>query len=143
MTFLTSMYFSVTSIATAGLEGVALIGPMTDTEQGALLTRSEDIAEGNWVFMIFFLVIGIPLYGWSLTAIGEVTMSSLTDKYINDTLHEQISHDEFELIDYLGDFNKGDGGDGAVDMFEFVECQALSIALLLFCFTFLVTFYSI
>eukprot|EP00283_Hemiselmis_rufescens_P006555 CAMPEP_0173429298 /NCGR_PEP_ID=MMETSP1357-20121228/8041_1 /TAXON_ID=77926 /ORGANISM="Hemiselmis rufescens, Strain PCC563" /LENGTH=895 /DNA_ID=CAMNT_0014393455 /DNA_START=110 /DNA_END=2794 /DNA_ORIENTATION=- len=128
MTFLTGLYFSVTSIATAGLEGLAPLGPDTGGPEGVALPSIDDINEGHWFFMTQFLMLGIPIYGWALSSLAGVCMASLNEKFINDALMEQITNEEFSLIDYLGDFNeKGAAGDGKVDMFEYVECQLLRL----------------
>jgi len=49
---------------------------------------------------------------------------------MDNTLHEAISEDEYQLMDYLGEPNElGSRGDGQIDMFEFVECQILRLNL--------------
>jgi len=90
MTFLTALYFSVSSMSTGGLEGLKYLGPMTDTPRGAALNIDE-FPGGNFAFVSFYLFIGIPMYGWALTEIAGFCTSSVTDKHITDTLLQSIN----------------------------------------------------
>mmetsp|Transcript_5334 Transcript_5334/g.13516 ORF Transcript_5334/g.13516 Transcript_5334/m.13516 type:complete len:953 (-) Transcript_5334:503-3361(-) len=124
MTFLTALYFSITGMSTAGLEGLMYMTEEPNV-QGSVLTTLDRFPGGNWAFVSLYIFVGIPIYAWALTSIAGACMAAINQREIYNTLHTQITEEEFQLMDYLGYFNDKEGGDGKVDMFEFVECQLL------------------
>jgi len=131
MSFVTGLYFAVSSVSTGGLESIKLLGD--DTPSGDVRLQLNEFPGGNWFFLTGYLMGGIPLYAWALTEIASFFTRAMHEKWERDTLCTQISEDEFQLMDFLGNFNARNEdagevqGDGEIDMFEFVECQLLRL----------------
>jgi hypothetical protein len=124
MSFLTALYFSVSSISTAGNEPILSLG--SDTPIGAQVKLLE-VDQRVWAFAGIFVLLGFPLYAWALSALASGYVEAVTAVDRNTVLNQQISEEEFHLMDNLGYLNAEGGGDGQIDMFEFVECQLLRL----------------
>jgi len=127
MSFLTALYFAVTSVSTAGLEGLKGLGP--DTDEGAEIPFN-DIHGGHFFFVSIYVVIGIPLYAWALTSIASGYVSHVQKNEVTRSMYRPISEEEFKLMSLLGHMKNDEDEPGAsdvVDMFEFVECQLLRL----------------
>lgn len=76
MSFLSALYFSLSSISTAGVESVLLLGP--DTPNGAQVGLLE-VDEGTWIFVGIYLLISLPLYGWALGVLAADYVARVTE----------------------------------------------------------------
>uniref|UniRef100_A0A7S1HM29 Potassium channel domain-containing protein n=1 Tax=Hemiselmis andersenii TaxID=464988 RepID=A0A7S1HM29_HEMAN len=66
MTFITSFYYSVSSVSTAGLES-----PKTIQGNPSIPVLIEELNPGHWAFSGIYVLIGVPLYGWALSALAS------------------------------------------------------------------------
>jgi len=67
MSFLSSLYFAVTAISTAGNEPIKYLGP--DTPEGCKIGLFR-MDQGIYAFVGVYLFFGVPLYGWALSALA-------------------------------------------------------------------------
>lgn len=100
MTFLTALYFAVSSISTAGLESLKPLGKDND-EIGAEIDWHE-LSDWHFAFVFFFTVIGVPLYGWALTEIASTFVDKLDAVQLKRSVYEKLTNDEFDLTLCLG-----------------------------------------
>ncbi len=102
MSFLTALLFAVSSVSTDGcLELIELLGP--DTPHGSRVSL-EDFDPGNWAFVGVYLLFGAPLYLYTMGSVALAFMRSLSDGYHRNALNEQITRDEYHLMQHLGAF---------------------------------------
>lgn len=66
----------------------------------------------------------MPLFGWSVSAIGAVFADKISTRDSTITLHQAFTPEEFELMRLLGKGKRGEGHEEkAITLFKFVECQ--------------------
>jgi len=135
MTFLTALYFAVTSISTAGLEGLKPFAEFSD-RTGLDSNISVDSADFymawkyqyHFAFVAIYTLIGVPLFGWSIAAIGSIFTDMIMTQDAEITLNSAFTHEEYEMMLMLGKGKFGEGfEDKAVTMQKFVECQLLRL----------------
>jgi len=120
MTFLTALYFAVSSISTAGLEALKPLGNDND-EIGAEIEWNE-LEDWHFAFVFFFTVIGVPLYGWALTEIASTFVDKLDAVQLKRSVYQQLSPDEFDLTLCLGTSFKEE-----ITMHKWVELHLLRL----------------
>lgn len=100
MSFLTALLFAVSSVSTDGcLEIIDLLGP--DTPHGAHVTL-EEFDPGNWAFVGVYLLFGAPLYLYTMGTVALSFMEYLSEGHQRHALHEQITREEYHLMQHLG-----------------------------------------
>jgi len=78
----------------------------------------------QFAFLGLYCLVGVPLFGWSVSAIGAVFAAKISGRDAAITLHQAFTPEEFELMRLLGKGARGEGHeDKAITLFKFVECQ--------------------
>jgi len=130
MTFWTGFYFAVTSLSTAGLEGLR---PLEYPDEGTTEAGVDAFEfytawkhQYQFAFLGLYCLLGVPLFGWSVSAIGAVFADLIVQRDAGITLHQAFTPEEFELMRMLGKGKRGEGHEEkAITLFKFVECQLL------------------
>jgi len=128
----TAVYFAVTSISTAGLEGLKPMAFKAKEEGAKDLSISpyefytSESYQHQFGFVAIYTIIGVPLFGWAVSEIGSLFANKILNRDAEITLHSAFTPEEFKLMRMLGRGSKGEGHEtGQITMQKFVECQLL------------------
>ena len=90
----------------------------------SLQSNFDSYAQFQFAFLGLYCLIGVPLFGWSVSAIGAVFADKISTRDSAITLHQAFTPEEFELMRLLGKGKRGEGHEEkAITLFKFVECQ--------------------
>ena len=136
MTFWTAYYFAISSLSTAGLEGLK---PMTwESEECNRTGKNCDLSvapyqfvtewahQWQFAFLGLYCFFGVPVFAWSVGSIGAFFVDIISSREGDVILCKAFSEEEFELMRLLGDGKTAVGHeDRSITLFKFVECQLL------------------
>jgi len=102
--FIQSLYFAVSTLSTAGLQGV------TQTDDG-----------WHVLFAAVYALIGVPLYGMCLGSFGGLLVDRYNEARFEEKANAKIHKAEIQLVDHL----LGETTDDAIDMSTYITLQLL------------------
>eukprot|EP00802_Teleaulax_amphioxeia_P009760 Tamp_09781.p1 GENE.Tamp_09781~~Tamp_09781.p1 ORF type:complete len:519 (+),score=86.17 Tamp_09781:150-1706(+) len=132
MRFWTAIYFAVTSISTAGLEGLKPFKYSADEDGNIEMNPYTFYTSGDFqyqfAFVAIYTLIGVPLFGWAVSAVGAVFADNIMVRDSAITLHQAFTPEEFQLMKLLGKGKLAEGADkNSITLHKFVECQLLRL----------------
>ena len=108
-TFWTSLYFAVTSMSTAGLQG---IGDPEDPE--------------STIFTGLYALVGVPLYGLALGQGASLLVQARVKRLARKQFNQVISLEEFQTAqEDLPTTDAGDNDVNAIELIEFLQMECL------------------
>jgi len=132
MRFWTALYFAVTSISTAGLEGLKPLQFEADEDGNIEMNAYEFYTsldyQHQFGFVALYTLVGVPLFGWAVSTIGAVFADMIMKRDSSITLHQAFTPEEFQLMKLLGKGKLAEGADkNSITLHKFVECQLLRL----------------
>ena len=125
-TFTRSVYFAVSSLSTAGLQGV-VDGGDAECEAWSKMYPKGTMFEANatgpcpvglpYTFCGFYLITGIPVFGICLGQLAGVLVNRQQEGKLAAGIQQRFTAQEFAYAEKLGD------GDGEVDFHEFLQIR--------------------
>ena len=108
MTFWTALYYAVTSISTAGLEGLKAFSFNPDEDGNIEMNAYEFYTSIDYQyqfgFTAIYTLIGVPLFGWAVSTVGAVFGSMILKRDSAITLHQVTLQYYIELQFFHVDF---------------------------------------
>lgn len=85
--FMTSLYFSVSALSTAGLQAIS---------------QDDDLKENfPWLFVSFYCLFGVPLFGLVIGQSANIFIDQYIEADAHRRLKEPITRDEFDRVKTL------------------------------------------
>mmetsp|Transcript_12586 Transcript_12586/g.29560 ORF Transcript_12586/g.29560 Transcript_12586/m.29560 type:complete len:414 (+) Transcript_12586:59-1300(+) len=102
--FIQSLYFAVSTLSTAGLQGVTRDNP-------------------NVMFAAFFALVGVPLYGGALGSVANILVDKYNERVADSNLNSRLKQSEVSFVEHLLATSESD----TLSLAEFIEVELLHI----------------